>query len=65
MKSATFRDDSPSVKVKGNDIDSALKLLRRQTVCVSAFGQIRMPRKNMKHRQRRRDKRLMAAEDKK
>ncbi len=60
MNDVTFQNDSPKILVRGNDIDDIIRLLRYQTKGTSAFTQSRVPRKNMRRRQRRMEKSLRA-----
>lgn len=60
MRRIRFEDDSPVVLVRGNNIDDIIRRLRNQTKGAGAFSQIRVPRKNMRRRRRRMEKRLRA-----
>ncbi len=64
MHRTNKRNDGLTVPVKLNDIDEAFLLLRKQAGSLTSFRQIRKPRKTERHRQRKEEKRLKAAEDK-
>ncbi len=56
-----MQKDNPVILIQNNDIDRAIVILREKTQYRSIFNMYKVPRKNMKIRQRRRNRRLRDA----